>query len=38
MRNMPCVFTMTPMGIPDPALLKRKVFLAQDAGDDHQIN
>jgi hypothetical protein len=32
MRNMPRVFFMS---IPDPALLKRKVFLAQDAGDDH---
>ena len=28
MRNMPHAFAMIPMLIPDPAFIKRKVFLA----------
>ena len=35
MRNMPHAPAMIPMLIPDPALLKRKVLLAKNAGDDH---
>ena len=35
MRHMPYASPMMPMSIPDPAFLKRKVSLANDAGDDH---
>lgn len=43
-RNYPVVpnesiqntFSMIPMTIPDHAFVKRKVFLAQDAGNDYQ--
>jgi hypothetical protein len=35
MSNMPHASSMMPVSIPDPAFVKRKVFLAQDAGDDH---
>ena len=32
---MPHAFPVIPMMIPDPAFVKRKVFLAKDAGNDH---
>ena len=35
MSNMPDAPSMIPMLIPDPAFVKRKVFLAKDAGYDH---
>ena len=37
MCNMPYAFPMMPSGIPDPAFIKRKVFLAKDVGDDRWI-
>ena len=36
MRNMPYAPTMVPMLIPDPALVKRKMSLTKDAGNDHR--
>ena len=35
--NMPHASSVTPMSIPDPAFVKRKVFLAKDAGNDHGV-
>ena len=36
MRPMSDTLPVMAMGIPDPAFLKRKVFLAKDAGNDHR--
>ena len=33
--NIPYTSSMIPVFIPEHAFIKRKVFLAQDAGDDH---
>jgi len=35
MCNMPDALPVIPMLIPDPSFVKRKVFLAKDAGNDH---
>ena len=33
--DMPHALSVIPMSIPDPAFVKRKMFLAHDTGEDH---
>jgi hypothetical protein len=35
--HMPHALSMIPMSIPDPAFVKRKVFLTYDTGNEHQL-